>query len=135
MNSEIREEWVTALRSGEYKQGKHRLHKSNRFTESPDEYCCLGVLCELAVQHNIIPPAELDIQTRDYLYGTGEDVSPVALPQSVQEWAELENTSPFAVLPASYDYGEEGRESLVGMNDSGDSFNVIADMIENLTVV
>jgi hypothetical protein len=32
--------WIAALRSGEYKQGKNALC-------SNDEYCCLGVACEI----------------------------------------------------------------------------------------
>jgi len=38
-------EWVAALRSGDYKQGRNRL-----YDEKTDCYCCLGVggkLCEL----------------------------------------------------------------------------------------
>lgn len=43
MNKELKTLWLTALRSGEYKQVKERLydHKNN-------SYCCLGVLCEVA---------------------------------------------------------------------------------------
>lgn len=38
--------WIKALRSGEYKQGRGTL----KFTLSnkEPEYCCLGVLCEIA---------------------------------------------------------------------------------------
>ena len=35
----IRDEWVPALRNGEYTQTQHRLHDTTG-------YCCLGVLCE-----------------------------------------------------------------------------------------
>jgi hypothetical protein len=33
--------WVSALRSGKYKQGKNELRNKDRF-------CCLGVLCDLS---------------------------------------------------------------------------------------
>lgn len=36
-----REEWVKALRSGKYEQGKSLLKNRNKF-------CCLGVACDLA---------------------------------------------------------------------------------------
>lgn len=39
--------WVKALRSGKYTQGQGQL-------KTTDEYCCLGVLCDLAVKHGII---------------------------------------------------------------------------------
>ena len=35
---DIKEKWLTALRSGEYKQGKYYLKNDNNC------YCCLGVL-------------------------------------------------------------------------------------------
>jgi hypothetical protein len=40
MKKEIRDRWVTALRSGEYEQGRHDLRRG-------DEFCCLGVLCDV----------------------------------------------------------------------------------------
>jgi hypothetical protein len=40
MNTEIKEKWVVALRSGDYKQGKGRLRQDGN-------YCCLGVLCDV----------------------------------------------------------------------------------------
>lgn len=36
--------WISALRSGEYKQGKFRLKRINEGGSC--QYCCLGVLCE-----------------------------------------------------------------------------------------
>ncbi len=40
MNPEIKKQWVAALRSGKYEQGRMRLKRDGRF-------CCLGVLCEI----------------------------------------------------------------------------------------
>ncbi len=42
MKVELFDEWLVALRSGEYKQIQGRLH-------DPDDggFCCLGVLCEV----------------------------------------------------------------------------------------
>jgi len=40
----FKEKWVTALRNGEYKQGKDKLiNTSGHFKQ----YCCLGVACEM----------------------------------------------------------------------------------------
>lgn len=41
MNSNLKTLWVSALRSGKYKQGDCYLQRE-------DSYCCLGVLCEVA---------------------------------------------------------------------------------------
>ncbi len=40
MNAKSRDEWVGALRSGKYKQGRGYLRYQDR-------YCCLGVLAEI----------------------------------------------------------------------------------------
>ena len=43
MDPELKAKWIAALRSGEYKQGKNRLHSNE-----DNSFCCLGVLCEVA---------------------------------------------------------------------------------------
>jgi hypothetical protein len=42
---EIKEKWLTALRSGEYTKGTKYLCKNKK-------YCCLGVLCEIKNEQN-----------------------------------------------------------------------------------
>lgn len=49
MNPELKEKWIAALRSGEYKQTKGRLMR--RWKKQNGEgynYCCLGVLETIA---------------------------------------------------------------------------------------
>lgn len=47
MNQEVKEKWITALESGEFKQGKEYMCKEG-------SYCCLGVLSELyAREHGV----------------------------------------------------------------------------------
>lgn len=41
MKKQLRDSWVKALRSGEYKQARETLQVGNA-------YCCLGVLCHVA---------------------------------------------------------------------------------------
>lgn len=40
LTKEMKEAWISALRSGDYEQGKVNLFFNNK-------YCCLGVLCQL----------------------------------------------------------------------------------------
>lgn len=50
MTQEDRDEWVAALRSGKYTQGSVFLNCVQNSAKGPDpinEFCCLGVLCEL----------------------------------------------------------------------------------------
>jgi hypothetical protein len=44
MDQEIKQQWVDALRSGEYSQGRYWLRHGNRENSN---HCCLGVLCDL----------------------------------------------------------------------------------------
>ena len=41
-------DWVAALRSGKYKQGKERLKANSVDDPNLCEYCCMGVLCEIS---------------------------------------------------------------------------------------
>jgi hypothetical protein len=133
MNQEAKQQWVTELRSGNYQQTNGYLRRNGEH----EGYCCLGVLCELAVQANVIPVAELDtVLVRDgnvYNYGrTDDDPGSVAyLPRQVRVWAELGQDDPLIQLPEAIRDGGD-KESLAGLNDSGFTFDQIADMVENL---
>jgi len=100
--------WIDALRSDNYEQGDAFLRKD-------DKYCCLGVLCELA------PDVErtYDAHSNHYLYDNQQSV----LPQRVYDLVHL--TSDLG----SYDFGR-GVDSLTSLNDTGQSFQRIADLIE-----
>jgi len=56
MNPEIKQKWIEALKSGEYKQTDGKLRQDNRF-------CCLGVLCD------IIDPSKWDGEGYDGFLG------------------------------------------------------------------
>jgi hypothetical protein len=53
------------------------------------------------------------------------------LPHQVRAWAELDADDPVVVLPAR-NLGGSDKETLAGLNDSGFTFDQIADMVENL---
>lgn len=128
MNQEVKELWLSALRSGEYAQGKSLLHKS--FPNDPDkadEFCCLGVLCSLAVKNGVISEDDLTIistgnDDEDYNYH-GYDSGTAFLPKVVQNWSGIES-----------DNGEfddiDRQDSLVRLNDDGIPFAEIANVIE-----
>jgi hypothetical protein len=50
MQSDLKQKWIEALRSGEYKQGKGGLVT---YTNEEPFYCCLGVLCDLLAKDGI----------------------------------------------------------------------------------
>ena len=99
--SAIRKAWVAALRSGKYTQGFLQL-KSGKGSQA--QYCCLGVLCDLAVKAGVI--------TRF----NGQCGVPRP---KVVKWVGLRKAK-----------GSYKGNDLVTRNDNGASFKAIAKIIE-----
>jgi hypothetical protein len=76
MKAEIKQLWIDALRSGKYQQGTGALRIVN-------EYCCLGVLCDLHAQAGL-----------GQWNTHGYDGDNTGLPESVREWADIEQRYP-----------------------------------------
>jgi hypothetical protein len=119
MNAEVKKKWLAALRSGKYKQGKYTLRTED------NEFCCLGVLCEVARIEGVIPNPKHAIPKYDdkvrWLYGRGsvDERRYGTLPSEVAAWAEL------------WDNPLLGEYSAADWNDSqGRSFEEIADLVE-----
>ena len=113
MKAEVKELWLKALRSGDYKQGKGALRSDDTSLRSDDTYCCLGVLCDL------FPGDEWAMEEGEWLMGSEASY----LPPSVMEWAGLDEHVPRVPLG--------GRMvSLALVNDTGRPFEEIADLIE-----
>lgn len=120
MDQIIKDQWVAALRSGQFKQGTHVLHNPNK-----NEYCCLGVLCELGVAAGVVSYTEVGISLMSEgipaMYYDGEAEF---LPTSVCLWAGLPST------PAIHEWAAIPRP-LPDLNDVTKlSFDEIADLIE-----
>lgn len=128
MNAEIKAQWTAALRSGEYEQGCGLLRRGS-------EYCCLGVLCDLAVKAGIIPKPERRSALGDTRYGA--EANDLHLPAEVMAWAGVGQDNPKVdadSLPAGItwanDLDDNGAPSLSNLNDGGTPFAVIADIID-----
>lgn len=110
---EIKEEWLIALRSGNYKQGKNRL------VNCDNEHCCLGVLCEtLEISKEIKTDSEG--KTTGYTF---ENMT-VTLPNSVMRKTKLDYYGDF------HGFSINGKSSLADLNDTHHSFEFIAHIIE-----
>jgi hypothetical protein len=107
MNPTIRDQWITALLSGDYPQGKAYLHRGSK-------WCCLGVLSDLAVKAGVIPPPV----EHDGVYMYGADYYSETLPPEVCEWADINRNG-------SYGDGD----CLSNRNDHGATFEEIAELI------
>jgi hypothetical protein len=100
MKQSIAKQWVAALRSGKYKQGKRRL-------KDGDNFCCLGVLCDIS---------KLGAWSKRDWYGYADTF----LPYSVMKWS--------GVMDAMGEL--EHQDELAVQNDNGKTFPEIADIIE-----
>lgn len=121
MNPEVKQKWITALRSGEYQQTTHRLKVEH---ESECAFCCLGVLCDLYLKDY---PAGLNVEKvfgpndgKEYSY----DKSLVALPDKVMSWAGLGSYMGASVTIDGH------LSTLASHNDRGVTFDQIAQAIE-----
>lgn len=116
MKKEIADLWVAALRSGEYTQGQHRLETIDA---DGSRFCCLGVLCQLAIANGVevIREVELNADLDERASYNGVYAVP---DETVIEWAGMKTRNP------SFD----GANNLVDLNDSGKTFEEIADVIE-----
>lgn len=126
--------WVEALRSGEFRQVQQRLRGLNNEVHGPEfRYCCLGVACELYKQahpgiaqwdedHIFYP----DINEGEDEYGDPDpEGSEDQLPFTVMNWLGLHHNG------GNYGDPENEEESLIHKNDSGSTFQEIADLIES----
>lgn len=117
MLTENAQAWVATLRSGAYKQGQGALHNLDR-----DEYCCLGVACDMFDKAN---PGVIS-QTSFVRSGPMEVFAGQTgvLPSVVQKWLGLSGRE------GSFNF--DGKfSSLTEQNDTGSTFEEIADLIES----
>jgi len=116
MRESVKIKWLGYLRGGEFKQTKSTLKDSEGF-------CCLGVLCQL---HADMHPDGCDLGFHENGSGGFSYLGvPGTLPPQVQEWAGIGHTNPEVVV------NRKGRDlSLAMLNDSGFTFDQIADVIE-----
>lgn len=113
MKKKIKDQWLEALRSGDYEQGEEYLHYD-------DKFCCLGVLCDIYIKEN--PESEdWDGDAEPTFYGNA-----YTLPQEVLSWSGLEHENPKVPHLDKLD-----TISLSHLNDDYHlSFEKIADLIE-----
>jgi hypothetical protein len=121
VNEQVKQAWLAALRSGDYEQTKGALRKD-------DGYCCLGVLCDLAVQEGVVDEWVDDgfEGIAYYYFGIGRSIHDGDLPWPVMEWAGLTESNPLG----GDNLGDSHDRGLAGYNDSGATFKQIADVIE-----
>lgn len=113
MKRDIAEQWAKALESGEYKQGLNYLHSEK---DGEHKFCCLGVLCELALKAGVKMKTRKVFKTEP---ATEYNRERFYIPGEVQAWAGMK-------------YGDgvyNDFECLIKDNDTGTPFPEIAKII------
>ena len=113
--------WVKALRSDKFKQGAGTLKQFN--SKGQAQHCCLGVLCELYNEHMRKNKKKIlrekirnnDIGFSFVLFDDRRD----DLPNEVMIWSGINDS-----------FGNFNGYCLSDMNDLGQKFKTIADIIE-----
>lgn len=117
MNKRIKSKWVKALRSGRYEQGSGYLKAILDGEETV--HCCLGVLCELAPKNLKVEESGPEQEWPDlsaFKFGVKGKKASMAMPsKEILDWCGLRRID---------------SEDLAGLNDNGDTFEQIADYIE-----
>lgn len=118
----IKKQWIKALLSGKYKQGKNYLNKGVKF-------CCLGVLSDLYAKEHNVKWEDKEGSNGKLLFNEAD-----VLPSKVMRWAGLFRKNPMIKLTEKVakkmNYYKNTKEDLATLNDNGCNFKVIAECIK-----
>lgn len=128
MNKAIKKQWVDALRSGDYSQGKHCLQDEN------NNFCCLGVLTDLYIKshrHSLIEWSkdisyENDIPNYPALLPV-DGKSPTSEPRQFEAERLPDIVAEWSGFNPAFEYNNMDLEDI---NDDGVTFDEIANIIE-----
>ena len=111
MKKDIKDLWVTTLRSGYFRQTSGRLMRNT------DQFCVLGVLCNILF-------AEMNCVWEDTNYSARSFLGETAvLPKEVMTFCDIKTPT------CELEY-KGNKTSLTKLNDNGLMFSELADIIE-----
>ena len=118
---ENRKKWLDALRSNNFKQTKSAL-------KDEEGYCCLGVACHIS-DLGFWKFDEYNDNYNFHVKGTDETNNSV-LPPIVTDWLGITDNTGSYRGPTQHEDDEHMNECLASDNDTGSTFEEIADIIE-----
>ena len=131
MNTDIKTQWLAALRSGQYVQGRGMLKQTTEHGQL--QHCCLGVLCELYMQAH---PDQATWQegklpltdpktpgSKPWYFMADWEEQRSLLPWKVSRWAGLGEHNIFV--------GGQYNRSITALNDNQLTFLELAQVIED----
>jgi hypothetical protein len=120
-DSEMKEKWLQALRSGDYKKGNSYLCRKN-LTKKGFSYCCLGVLAEIN-GHLYFRKEECGVNEWPYKTTNMNDD---------EDWAETTLIMTNKGKSGYIMYGISGKDhsNLIEINDNAETFGEAIHYIE-----
>ena len=122
MKPEVKEWWAEALDSDRFRKGRGYLRQQH--DDGLTYHCCLGVLCEVAIEHGL----DLDVKVGEDGQ-TFFDSETLLLPEKVMLWAGLEKVGPEVWEENDFDSGQHKTELTLVNDDTEAEFSDIAEMI------
>lgn len=127
LTSELKAKWIAALRSGKYTQTAARLR-------SPTGHCCLGVLCDVINPEGWEPLPDVDVNENGEIRSYDHPAA-IGTLQLLKEdiglgVAMVVDSAMREVIDSQLFDREYAQITLSRMNDRGDSFETIANWIE-----
>lgn len=123
LEPDIKRDWLAALRSGKIQQTQQRLKR--KLSDGTVGMCCLGVLCDLAESEGVVASEWVE---GNAMFGPDGYGSTSLLPGLVAKWAFNNVYTGSGQLPFRNRAGSV--VYLDVLNDSGFTFDQIADLIE-----
>jgi hypothetical protein len=128
LRPEVKSEWLSRLRSGNYPQGMTYLRWKG-------QYCCLGVLCEIAEEQGATADNESGDDSPSFFGPAAGPLSSIWTPGDVVRWAfedipETLDADEFAWLITGPDDTGADIANLGQLNDRGETFEEIANIID-----
>lgn len=121
MNKDLQQKWADALRSGDYAQTTGTL--KHKYSDSNESYCCLGVLaCITGYEFELAPNSICTYRV------VGE------VTRDITQDNMLVNTIgfPSSRMLAKWELNKALAERLAALNDTDNTFEDIADIVEDL---
>ena len=119
MNADLKQQWIDALRSKQYKQGKKVLCQVDE--KGKESFCCLGVLFDIAGGE--VDGEWSEVKSGNFFCSNIRSAKVKSAKSSNEEF-----------LPKGFikfsGVEREAQSKLAEMNDYGHSFKEIADWIE-----
>lgn len=122
MNADVKAKWIDRLNELDGKD----MQAHGGLKDPQGKMCCLGVLCEIAVEEGVI--SEPRLGGIGYVY---DDADSAFLPVNVMHWAGLREINPtIDRVPLTKPTDEYRTASTLSfMNDRGENFGRIAAVI------